>query len=187
MHRYSTDESRLVVQGTLVGLSVLIVWILGQVLAPFGLPWFLSVPSFSAFYGLGFTIFDRYLWSKPLVQLLGLCRVPDFSGSYSGQLTSSVSPDAQIDVGLSVRQTWTQIDVLLTTSTSESRSFMANVSGDRARARLSYGYANSVYPGIADAAMKDHLGLMELRLEAGDLVAGRYYSSRPSEGTIVFG
>src|SRR6266571_8730544 len=134
MHGYSTDSGeRRVVPLLLALLAIALAWVSSKFLASihFSMPWWVDAPSSMAFYGALYALFDKYLWRNSLVCKLGLVRTPNLTGRWRGFLITSFDGHAKRhDLMINIFQSWRQISVVLTTTTSISRSCAAVIQID---------------------------------------------------------
>src|SRR5690349_7271547 len=134
MHGYSTDSSeRRTIPLLLALLAIALAWAASRFLAVIHLsiPWWLDAPSSMAFYGALYAVFDRYLWTNSFVRRLGLVRIPNLEGRWRGYLITSFDGHAKrYALMIHIFQSWTEIIVYLTTSTSMSRSCTAVIQID---------------------------------------------------------
>lgn len=182
MHGYSTDSSeRRVVPLLLALLAIALAWVSSRLLAVlhFSLPWWADAPSSMAFYGVLYTLFDKYLWRSGLVGKLGLVRIPNLTGRWFGYLITSFDGHAKRhDLMITIFQSWTQIAVYLTTATSMSRSCAAVIQVDDPEGvALIYQYQNQPL-AEATRSMHMHYGTAMLRISGGGYLAGEYYAGR---------
>ena len=182
MHGYSTDSSeRRVVPLLLASLAIALAWVSSRLLAVFHLsvPWWMDAPSSMLFYGVLYSLFDKYLWRNSLLYKLGLVRIPIFAGRWRGYLITSFDGLVKRhDLMIDILQSWTQITVYLSTATSMSRSCAAMVQVDDPKGvALIYQYQNQP---LADAmrTMHMHYGTAMLRISNGGCLAGDYYAGR---------
>ncbi len=182
MHGYSTDSSeRRIVPLLLALLAIALAWASSKFLAAarLSVPWWVDAPSLMAFYGVLYALFDRYLWRIGLVSKLGLVRIPNLGGRWQGYLISSFDGHAKRhDLMIHIFQSWTQITVFLSTTTSMSRSCAAMIQVDDPEGvALIYQYQNQP---LADAmkTMHMHYGTAMLRVSDGGCLVGDYYAGR---------
>lgn len=147
MHGYSTDSGeRRIVPLLLASVAITLAWLSSKILAVMHLtlPWWLDAPSTLGYYGALYALFDRNLWRNRLVRKLGLVRVPNLTGRWSGYLVSSFDGHVKRrNLMINIFQTWTQIAVFLTTDTSISRSCAAVLQVDDPDGlSLTYQYQN---------------------------------------------
>lgn len=182
MHDYSTDsDERRVVPLFLAFLAISLAWASSKLfeLTHLTVPWWVDAPSLMAFYGVLYTLFDRYLWRNGFVCKLGVVRVPNLGGCWRGYLISSFDGHAKrYNLVINIFQTWTQLAIFLATATSISRSCAAVIQvGDPEGVALIYQYQNQP---LADATrtMHMHFGTAMLRVSNGGCLVGDYYSGR---------
>lgn len=186
MHPYATDlPERRRVPIVIMALSVAAAWILGFLLAhlDISVPWWLDTPSVVAFYGLFFSVFDRWLWRHPVVRRMKLSVVPDLNGRWHGEIRSSFEEHAiPHDIDVMITQSWTRMAVSGSTSQSTSKSVSASLTADAGGdSILSYEYQNE--PRVdAIPTMHAHRGMCRLSFESGRLT-GDYYSGRDRQET----
>ena len=182
MHLYSTDSNeRRVVPFFLAALSIALAWMLSGFLAAtqLSVPWWVDAPSSMGFYGALYALFDRRLWRNPFIRRLGLVRVPNLAGRWRGYLTSSFDEHVKhLYVEVQIFQTWTQISIVLSTATSQSRSCVAAIqAADPDSIALIYQYENQPQAS-APKTMHMHYGTAMLRISNGSLLTGDYYAGR---------
>lgn len=186
MHPYAAELSeRRPVFAILAGLSLLCAYALPQGLRALqiGVPWWIDAPSVMGFYAIFYRIFDTWLWNKAPIRRIGLVKLPNVDGSWEGYLTTSYDKHSQQHAAtLDISQSWTQIQLTLRTSTSESCSQTASiVTESPARAYLiSYEYLNEP-KAHAKAAMHSHRGTARLTLsskQGKEVLSGGYYTGR---------
>src|SRR5260370_18804218 len=129
------------------------------------MPWWVDAPSSMAFYGALYALFDKYLWRNSLVCKLGLVRTPNLTGRWRGFLITSFDGHAKRhDLMINIFQSWTQISVFLTTTTSISRSCAAEIQiDDPDSVSLLYQYQNQPLAN-AMRTMHMHYGTAMLRV-----------------------
>jgi hypothetical protein len=182
MHGYSTDSGeRRVVPLLLASVAIVLAWVTSRILAitHLSVPWWLDAPSSLAFYGVLYSLFDTYLWRNSLVSKLGLARIPNLGGRWSGHLISSFDGHTTSHpLVINIFQTWTHIAVFLSTAQSMSRSCAAMIQvDDPDGVALIYQYQNQP---LADAmnTMHMHYGTAVLKVSNGDCLIGDYYAGR---------
>src|SRR5262249_22836691 len=125
MHGYSADSyERRFVPLLLAALAIVSAWAASKLItaAHFSVPWWLDAPSSLAFYGAFYALFDKRFWRIALVRKLGLSRIPNLAGRWRGFLVSSFDGHQKHhEVLLQIFQSWTQISIFLTTTSSMSR------------------------------------------------------------------
>ncbi len=182
MHGYSTDSGeRRVIPLLLALLAIALAWVSSKFLASihFSMPWWVDAPSSMAFYGALYALFDKYLWRNSLVCKLGLVRTPNLTGRWRGFLITSFDGHAKRhDLMINIFQSWTQISVFLTTTTSISRSCAAVIQiDDPEGVSLIYQYQNQPLAN-AMRTMHMHYGTAMLRVSNCACLVGDYYAGR---------
>ncbi len=182
MHGYSTDSGeRRVVPLLLALLAIALAWVSSKFLASIHLsmPWWVDAPSSMAFYGVLYALFDKYLWRNSLVCKLGLVRTPNLTGRWRGFLITSFDGHAKRhDLMINIFQSWTQISVFLTTTTSISRRCAAVIQiDDPEGVSLIYQYQNQPLAN-AMRTMHMHYGTAMLRVSNCACLVGDYYAGR---------
>jgi hypothetical protein len=183
MHPYATDSNeRKLVPLLLVIVSVLSAWFLNRVLGvlQFNLPWWIDAPSVVGFYGVFYNIFDKYLWRVPILQRIGLVKVPDLNGTWKGDIVSSFDAQAtKHDVTVEIRQSWARISINVGTQNSKSHSLTAAILTENQNTiMISYEYLNEPRPN-AKTTMHTHRGTTRLTLASdSQTLEGDYYSGR---------
>jgi hypothetical protein len=169
----------------MVGVSVLLAWMLNRALGATGLsvPWWVDAPSVAGFYGLVYAGFDKRAWRLSLMRALGIVRIPNLSGTWSGTARPSGGKHAyEHPATIEITQTWRDICVRLRTENSASRSSIAAVTlGGPEHALLTYEYANEPAADAVDG-MHAHRGTTRLVLSPdGRVLEGDYYTGRDRE------
>lgn len=166
----------------MVGASILLAWVLNRALglANITVPWWIDAPSVAGFYGLIYALFDRRAWRLPLTRTLGLVKIPDLNGTWSGTVhPSGGKHNYEHSATVGITQTWRDLCVRLRTANSRSRSTIAAVTVEGPeRAVVTYEYANEP---AADAisGMHTHRGTARLELSSdGKVLEGDYYTGR---------
>jgi SMODS-associating 2TM, beta-strand rich effector domain len=133
-----------------------------------------DAPSVAGFYGIFYTLFDKWLWRmQPLRKALGAYNL---NGDYTGVLTSSFDKHAtKHTASLSITQTWSEINIVLTTTESRSHSLTASLLTEMGW--LSYEYLNEPKPGTSET-MHCHRGSARFSLDAVHVLEGEYYGGR---------
>lgn len=183
MHPYATDSiERRRLPLYMVGASILLAWLLNRALGLAGLtvPWWIDAPSVAGFYGLIYTFFDRRAWRIPLARVLGLVKIPDLNGTWSGTVhPSGGEHDYEHPATVEITQSWRDLCVRLRTANSGSRSVIGAVTVEGPEdAVVTYEYANEPGANSADG-MHAHRGTARLILSPdGRILEGDYYTGR---------
>ncbi len=184
LHSYESEE-RGRVTIALFAASILLVWLMDAALsaASFNPQWWLSVPSFGGIYAVLYWLFDNHVWRWRLWRRLGLLKVPDLNGNWSGNVVSSYGNGSVHEVTISITQRWSKLLVRFETEQSQSHSISGTLKvADVANPELSYLYINQPKPS-APRAMDIHGGTATLELK-GTVLEGDYYTGR---GRMTYG
>lgn len=195
MHPYVTDSNeRRLVPLLLAALSVLASWGLYKTLEAVQIspPWWFDMPSLMGFYGLFYTVFDKWLWRVPITRRIGLVKVPDLTGKWEGHITSSFDEhQSQCEASIQILQTWTRIRINLEAEHSRSCSQTAAVITEVPHcAIISYEYLNEP-KAPATTTMHTHRGTARHTLcvvDDSEVFDGEYYTGRDrgTFGTLHF-
>lgn len=194
MHSYSTDsDERRFVPLILAALAIVLAWCSSKFLVAMhvSLPWWMEAPSTLGLYGALYTLFDNYFWRTSWIRKLGLSKIPNLAGRWSGFLVTSFDGfDKQHDVMLQIFQSWTKISLYLTTPCSISKSCVAVIQvSDLNGAGLIYQYQCQPLAN-ARKSMHMHFGTGMLRMCKDDdrHLVGEYYAGRDrgTYGQICF-
>ncbi len=180
MHDYSIDSNiRRVTHVVLAVVSLSLPTWVTKFAVQTGMPAWVSFPlSFGATFGLLYFIVDRFAW-RWLCTLHG---IPDLQGKWEAQGKSSyIDPATQQPVEFSmtvtIRQTFSRIEVFTETKDSTSRSFMASIEIQHAVTLFRYGFEN-VPKNMSNSELQRHPGMMELRHSSTDVLEGDYFSGK---------
>lgn len=191
VHPYATDSyERRGLPLYMVGIAILLAWALnlGTKATGVSFPWWIDAPSVAGFYGLIYVAFDKLVWKLPAVRTVGLVKVPDLNGTWTGTINPSGGQHAfEHPVSMEIAQTWRDLCVRLRTDNSGSRSLIgALIIEEAGEAVLNYEYINEPTAHAVDS-MHMHRGTARLRLTGdGELLEGEYYTGRDrkSHGTL---
>lgn len=191
MHPYATDsDERKRLPLYMVGLSILLAWALnrGTEAAGVSLPWWVDAPSVVSFYGVIYLAFEKRVWRAPMMRRLGLVKVPNLNGTWTGTIVPSNGEHAlEHPTTMEIAQDWQSICVRLRTANSGSYSVIGAVIIEEAKeAGLNYEYINEP-KAHAVSSMHIHRGTARLQLvEGGEVLEGEYYTGRDrkSHGTL---
>jgi len=190
MHPYATDSSeRTTVPAIVFVVAIGAAFGLARLVTASGLQdklWWLDVPAVWGFYVLLLAVFDRWAWKWRPLRTVGLVRVPDLSGTWTGHGVSlfedGEGKNTRFDVQVRITQRWTKCRIQLDTAHSQSDSVVASMSvGDGQRATLSYEYRNEPR-ALASPAMHPHRGAARLEMHDEAQLEGEYYSGRGRQG-----
>ena len=130
-------------------------------------------------------LFNKYIWKFDLVnKFLG---IPDFSGTWEGELHSSYNASQTFNVKMIIKQTWNEIQIISEFSDSRSGSDMAFIDPDSKHGvMLKFTYANTSYdPSVGQS---EHRGQNELYLgncnsiNIYGIMEGTYFNNRGQSG-----
>ncbi len=191
MHTYATDsEERHYLPRWLALASVLLALALFELLRRLKVTpyWWVPIPSVMGIYGILYWLFDTRVWRWQALSRLGVVRVPDLSGDWSGYVSSSFHEgETQHPASGRIRQSWTRIFVTLDTMQSRSRSLTGTVLVDDGSDTLAYEYLNEPRAD-ADKRLHAHRGAARLALTAEgptQILVGEYYSGRGRQNVGV--
>jgi hypothetical protein len=118
-----------------------------------------------------------------------LCRflgAPDLNGTYTGYILSSFDKHGTKHVAtLKIRQTWSEMSIVMTTENSTGHSLSASMMTEIGT--LTYEYLNEPKPN-AVPQMHVHRGTGRFNLNSDNGLEGEYYSGRDRQnyGTMNF-
>jgi len=140
------------------------------------------------FYGVLFTIFDKWAWK--IFRKIGFIKTPDLNGKWKGYLKSSFDEHSvEIEATLKIFQDWTRIKIILTTEQSSSYSETASFVIETPEGKyLSYQYINEPKSDAVNT-MSIHRGTARLLFnEKENTLNGEYYSGRNRQnfGSLYF-
>lgn len=184
MHQYSIDTTeRSTVPLFIAVAAILAAWGLSAALDAFGLtvPWWFDAPSVMGFYALFYSLFDNYIWRWSFLRLIRVVKAPIIGGEWTGSCVSSFNNTTH-DVSLSIKQTWTTIQIVLTAPSSQSHSLVAAIVMETPGGpTLNYQYQSEPRSGSHEG-MHIHYGTTRLSVKQ-DLLEGEYYSGRDRQNT----
>lgn len=181
MHPYATNSHERQTVVLWIGiLSVFLAnslhWILNAL--ELAVPWYVGAPSALTIAGIGYKLFDKWLWRVTPFHKVGIVKVPNLNGEWQGIGNTSFDQSQPYNIEVKIKQTWTHIAIYLETSQSCSRSLTASLLVDEQEGViLSYEYRNDPKPN-APQSMHSHRGTTVLRLKNADCLEGEYYSGR---------
>lgn len=187
MHRYSIPgDTEKYVYAVLFVAAVFVALGLAHLarMVGFAAPWWLSIPTPLAVFGVLLWAFDILFWKIPMSKNRTISNVPNLKGSWTGTLTSDHDQgNSKIDtpghaeaINISITQTWRRILIVAHTSNSWSWSTSASIVS-REPLVIHYIYENSP-SNDATSTMMMHTGTCELRMIERDQLKGDYYTDR---------
>src|SRR5579864_6901995 len=118
MHAYATDADRkgvpIVLALIAIGATSLFLYLIQTL--KITLPWWIDAPSVMGFYGILYALYDRMLWRLHLGSFR-LSHIPEVSGVWAGELTSSYNDGTKKDIVFTIEQTWSRISIRTETDT----------------------------------------------------------------------
>lgn len=132
-------------------------------------------------------IFDRWMWSWPLVRLV--VKRPDLRGTWKGKLDPEITAPAgqrsQIPAIVVVTQSATTLHIRQFTAESESITLAAAIIDEADEAQAVVG----VYRNEPQARVRDrspiHFGALRLKVSGDDDLTGDYWTDRNSKGQLA--
>ncbi len=185
MHPYSINsEEHKRIHLCIAILSIFLAWSIDIV----EIPWWIESPSVIGFYGVLYTVFDKYLWKKRFFRFIGGIKTPILEGDWSGKILSS-SKHALTPIAIKkfrIKQTWSRISFFLATETSESYSFVASMTIDQFDTpRIHYQYRNDPKEN-SPKTMYKHCGSVIAKVISDNEIEAEYYSDRDRKNTGSF-
>lgn len=188
MHDYATDsrERRQIVFGLMI-LSIVTTIAVRHFVDKLCIviPFPLEAPSVALFFAIFYTTFNRCVWKTLLLRKLGIIKVPNLAGNWSGELRSSYDKMKNaIPITLSIQQTWTSMSVKLKAPKSNSFSRSASILIDVPDGPCLIFYYQNEPLQDAVGTMVIHKGANILKLVSEDVIEGEYFTGR---GRMTFG
>jgi hypothetical protein len=187
MHSYSIDSDLRIKAYLILGAAAALLPSAMAVVNQSMKDVFAAFPTLAWPLGLGATysifilIFDKWIWKqRPLRAIHG---IPDLNGIWdakglsSYQLDADRSPSAEFSMTVTIRQTFSRMEVFTQTNDSTSRSTMASICSDHAVTSVRYAYENTP-KSKATPDLQRHPGLIELRVEDQNTMVGDYFSGK---------
>lgn len=191
MHPYSIEsEERRSVFLILAGLSIVLSWAIYKTLVHYDvfLPWWIESPSILSIYGLLVFVYDKWAWR--LSRKIGLSKIPDLRGEWTGHLRSSFDEhETAVIAKLTIFQTWTRMKVLLDSELSWSQSELASIALKTPEGKYLYYQFLNEPKANAPETMSMHRGTVKLLFdEKKKTLFGEYYSGRDRQnyGSLFF-
>jgi len=187
MHKYaSTVNTDKFVYVTISIVAILTSYLLGELskYVGFRVPWWISIPTPLALFGVIHWIFDGYAW-RWRVGTTTLSGTPDLRGRWEGTFSTDftephVSPATtntdKTTIRVAIDQRWHSISIRAETSHSWSESITATITTE-APIVVRYTYRNTPRNESVNT-MTMHTGTCELRYVDADTCEGDYYTDR---------
>lgn len=152
------------------------------------LPAVFESPSLLGVFGMLMFVYDKWLW-KVKVCGIKLSPIPDYNGTWEGEICSSHNGGSMISCTLEIKQTWSEIVCRLKTDKSCSYSVAASISTEIGpNEGLVWRYVNTPRNNCK-ADMQMHHGVSRAAInDVGELECDYYNCSRERNtcGTIKF-
>lgn len=150
-------------------------------------PWWLDAPAVFGFYGLLYSLYDRWLWRVLPFRLVH--GIPNLNGRYKVTIRSSHDDHVKpIEASAAIVQSWSQISIRLETETSSSTNGVAWLSDAPGEGfTITYVYTNKPESG-APARLRGHEGTASVTFDPNGRGVGSYYSGRDRKkhGSLLF-
>lgn len=181
MHEYSVEGgNRHFVLGVLALLALGSAFGLDWILKMTGksMPWWFDSPSVLGFLTIYVSVFENYIWKFRVARWTRLCDTPNFSGIWSGTVTSSFNKKKPINVCVTISQSWTRMLMTLETDQSLSKTFTAAFDlAEPGKPVLSYMFFSQAN-AASRRSMQSHDGAARLIFKDSDFATGDYFSGR---------
>jgi len=195
MHPYSTDsKERKFIPLILSVISIGFAWILNKLLLNDWLNlsslWWIEAPSVIGFYSILYTFFNNKLWKYRFFQKMGLIKIPNLNGVWSGGIISSFDEHSKkTEATLEIIQSWSQFRINLSTLCSKSKSITGVIlTNEPDKIEICYQYINEP-KSHAISTMHTHRGTANLIYYPKDQdIKGEYFSGRDRQnyGRLTF-
>ena len=179
MHSYSIDDKRIKVLASIGGISFLVSLFILEKINGFvdsingisyinDIPYIREIPTFGVVFMAVFYLFDRYLWKYKS------SKVPNLNGDWEGKIETSHNDGEEIDVKVTIKQTWSSISIILETANSRSKSEVASI---MSKSRLVYQFFNEPL-FRSEKTLHKHYGVTMLDFKENDILEGFYFTDR---------
>jgi hypothetical protein len=188
-HTYSLPLRETIARSLLlVGILLAFAWGLIQYRVELDIPWWLDTPAVFGFYGLLYGLLDAWAWRQP--PIARILRVPILRGTWRGTIRSSHDDFRdEIDVVMTIEQSWSQIQIVLDAPFSRSRSMGAHITTGAGSESFQVVYEYENIPHAhSPRSLHAHRGTARLLLTSdGHTLEGEYYTGRDRQsfGRIV--
>ncbi|CCW33854.1 hypothetical protein CTKA_01142 [Chthonomonas calidirosea] len=150
------------------------------------IPWWVDAPGVLGIAGGLYEVFEKWLWTIPLLRSIGIVKVPNLNGEWKLQGWTKWSRGQDYQGEAVIKQTWTRISICIETEQSSSKSITASLLVNEDEGiTLIYVYRNDPKANVP-TTMHSHRGTAVLRLK-DDCLEGEYYSGRDRQnfGTLI--
>lgn len=175
MHSYSLDSEirRTIYVALGVAAFALPAWV-ESARTLFGLPQSIGYPlTFGLTFGILHFIFDKWAWK--LLSTVSL--LPNLNGKWIVEGVSSFQDGAGFGGEVTIKQTFSAIEIFGEFNSSTSRSTLAGFCLNHAVPVFRYAFENTP-KNMADPELQRHPGLIELRIGSTDEMRGDYFSGK---------
>jgi hypothetical protein len=180
MHQYSINSSeRDTIPFFIAAICIGLYFIIKHI--P-GLPSWVPVPTTFAIYGMGYKLFDLFIWRWCLLQKLRIIKTPDLNGKYKAVLKSSIDKfGAEYQGTLKIEQNWTTISLYLESKQASSISLMGNIQMVSSSVfKIEWEYRSEKKPEFKEQGKESiHYGLTRLTFNSAtddSLFKGDYFT-----------
>lgn len=187
MHSYASDSNdRRVAPWVIAEIAAAVAFTYSAIVAwkKITVPWWMETPTIMAAYGLVYWLYNRHGWKWRLLGIR-LSEIPDFNGTWFGEIHSNHENGTKLHGMMRVHQTWMNLCVEFDSQRSRSFSVMAAVNVTPGPTEgLTFQYSNAPRHNATET-MNAHVGLSHLRISLDSKVLdGDYFSGR---GRQTFG
>jgi hypothetical protein len=181
MHSYASDSNdRKVAPWVIGGIAVIVAFLFSALVEwqKIKVPWWIETPTIMTTYGIVYWLYNRFGW-KWRVCDIHFSEIPNFSGTWYGEINSNHGDGTKVGAMFHLHQTWSDLCVELETKTSRSFSVMAAVNVTPGPTEgLTFQYSNAPRNTATDT-MNAHVGFNHFRLSPdGKTLEGEYFSGR---------
>lgn len=204
MHHYGIDNN---VRETIIRFLLLISFVLGFLLHPVfedvfncirrncsALDEFLTAFQFAGFYTPVLTsssiylfltkLYENHLWKHDF--FMNWHNIPNLNGDWDGGLISSYADsitkeNTKIDMKIKIKQSWSKISCVSLFDKSHSKSDVAWIQPNPHCAELKFAYTNRSHDVNLGNPLYDGYNILTLSDE--NTISGRYFTTRPPNGT----
>lgn len=183
MHSYSIDKKRInifkIIGTTSLIFSSLLLKLVNGILDIINsLPYINYFPlisqlsMFGLFFCILYILFEKCLWKFEIFGFR-MSKIPDLNGTWAGKIISNHGGRHEIDVTVTIEQTWSKMSIILKTANSKSKSKSASMFIKEKR--LCYHYLNEP-SSITPDTMSKHYGVAYLDFDEDGTLEGNYFN-----------
>jgi hypothetical protein len=159
MYTENVDYRMRTVFAILFVLSVIAGWLLYDAIPAYPR---VVVPATLMIYGSLFWLFDGFLWKLPVIRLLN-SGIPLLAGTWKGTMVHK-SDGRKVDATLTIKQTWSKLDLILETPEAVSMNTLAGLNLFRDKGVV-LTWVYQMEGGHAHSLTEPGRGIIELRLD----------------------